>query len=52
MRLVRQAEPGIMLDTIKMSDKAKLVEAWSDKTHKSGNALDGGVAQLVRAAES
>ena len=33
-------------------DKAKLDTAWSDKICKSGGASDGGVAQLVRAAES
>ena len=33
-------------------DTAKLDTAWSDKICKSGSASDGGVAQLVRAAES
>ena len=34
------------------SEKIKLGKARSDKAHKSGGASDGGVAQLVRAAES
>ena len=35
-----------------MSYNAKPDKARLDKAHKSGGASDGGVAQLVRAAES
>ena len=41
-----------MPDKADTSDKNKPDKARFDKAHKSGGALDGGVAQLVRAAES
>ena len=41
-----------MPDKIDLSDTAKSEKATSDNTYKSGRAKDGGVAQLVRAAES
>ena len=45
-------DPEIRSDTVGVPDKAKLERGLSDKTYKSGSASDGGVAQLVRAAES
>ena len=41
-----------MPDKADMLDKTKPDKARLDKAHKSGSASDGGVAQLVRAAES
>ena len=41
-----------MPDKTDTSDKGKPDKARLDKAHKSGGASDGGVAQLVRAAES
>ena len=52
MQLARQSKSGIMSDKADMSEKIKSDKARLDRTHKSGGASDGGVAQLVRAAES
>ena len=41
-----------MSDNADFQDKTKPDKARLDKTHKYGGASDGGVAQLVRAAES
>ena len=41
-----------MPDKADMPDKTKPDKARLDKKCKSGGASDGGVAQLVRAAES
>ena len=43
---------GIVPDRTDKSDNAKIHKATSDETCESGCPLDGGVAQLVRAAES
>ena len=41
-----------MPDKADTSEKIKPDKARLDKTYKPGGASDGGVAQLVRAAES